>query len=74
MAKASEVLAILLGVGITAVVIYYFVLPRIVVPSPSPSPTSTPSPSPTSTPSPSPTSTPSPSPTSTPTATVTVNY
>ena len=66
MAKASEVLAILLGVGITAVVIYYFVLPRIVVPSPSPSPTSTPSPSP------SPTSTPSP--TSSPTATVTVNY
>jgi len=60
MAKASEVLAILLGVGITAVIIYYFVLPRVVVSSPTPSPTSSPSPTP--------------SPTSSPTATITVNY
>jgi flagellar basal body-associated protein FliL len=66
MAKASKVLVILLGIAIVALVIYYFILSRRVISSPTPSST----PSPTSS-SP---LTPSSPPSANPTVTITLNY
>jgi len=70
MAKASDVLAILLWIVIVALVLYYFILSKRVVSTPTPtsSPSSTPSSSPSSPPSP------TPSASANPTVTITLNY
>jgi flagellar basal body-associated protein FliL len=47
MTKASKVLAILIGIVIVALVIYYFILSKRVVSSPTPSSTPSPSANPT---------------------------